>query len=294
MKRVIFVLGLLGLLAAASACGGGDEQEVTLPGGDGDVKVSTSGDLPDDFPDDFPIFEDAKLTGSVSGEEGGQAGFFVTWETDASAEEVTDFYKEELGKDPWEMAGTFASAEGSVISFTRTDGKDLSGGVTVAGNGKTQFVVFMGEGAGVVPSDESEEEAAPTPEAEEEATPEAEEPSTEAELPDEVELADDYPSDVAPIPDGARVTDASSFTSDGQSTFAVTYLTKDDPDSVADFYSSEVPDGGWSETGTFSSGGDVSATYANEAESGNLVLTAAKSETYEGYTEVNLILTVAQ
>ena len=294
MKRVLFVLGLLGLLAAASACGGGDEQEVTLPGGNGDVKVSTGGDLPDDFPDDFPIFKDAKLTGTVTGEQEGQSGFFATWESDASVEDVTDFYKEELDKDPWQMAGTFASAEGSVISFTRTDGKDLGGGVTVAGNGKTQFVVFMGEGAGVVPSDEGEEEAAPTPEGEEEATPEEGEPSAQAELPDEVDLADDYPSDVAPIPDGARVTDASSFTSDGQSTFAITYLTKDDPDSVADFYSSEVPGDGWSETGTFSSGGDVSATYANEAESGNLVLTAAKSETYEGYTEVNLILTVAQ
>jgi hypothetical protein len=292
VKRVIFVLGLLGLLAAASACGGGDDQEVTLPGGNGEVKVSTSGDLPDDFPDDFPIFKDAKLLGTYAAEQAGQSGLVATWETDASVEDVTDFYKEELSKEPWEMAGTFASADGSVISFTRTDGKDLGGGVTVAGNGKTQVAVFMGEGAGLVPSDEGE--AAATPEGEEEATPEEEGPSAQAELPDEVELADDYPSDVAPIPDGARVTDASSFTSDGQSTFAVTFLTKDDPDSVADFYSSKVPGDGWSETGTFSSGGEVSATYGNEAEGGNLVVSAVKSDTYEGYTEVNVILTVGQ
>jgi hypothetical protein len=292
VKRVLFVLGLLSLLAATSACGGGDEKEITLPGGNGEVKVSTSGDLPDEFPDDFPIFKDAKLIGAYTAEQEGQSGLVATWETDASTQEVTDFYKEELDKDPWQTAGTFASAEGSVISFTRTDGKDLGGGVTVAGNGKTQVAVFLGEGAGLAPTSEATTEEQPTPE--EKATPEEEQPAAQAELPDEVDLADDYPSDVAPIPDGARVTDASSFTSDGQSTFAVTYLTKDDPDSVADFYSSEVPGDGWSETGTFSSGGDVSATYANEAESGNLVLTAAKSDTYEGYTEVNIILTVGQ
>jgi hypothetical protein len=153
MKRVLFVLGLLGLLAAASACGGGDDVEVTLPGGDGEVKVTTGGDLPDEFPDDFPIFQDANLTGSIRGEQEGQSGFFVTWETDASAEEVTDFYKEALDKDPWKTAGVFSSGDGALISFTRVDNEDFGGGVTVSGaDGKTQFVVFMGEGAGIAPA----------------------------------------------------------------------------------------------------------------------------------------------
>jgi hypothetical protein len=293
VKRFLFVLSLLGLLAAASACGGGNDKEITVPGGDGNVKVTTGGDLPSDFPDDFPIYKDAKLTGSVRGEQEGQAGFFVTWETDASVQDVTDFYKAELDKAPWQTAGTFASAEGSVISFTRTDGTDLGGGVTVASSdGKTQFVVFMGQGAGLAPTSEATTEEQPTPE--ENATPEESQPTAQAELPDQVELPGDYPSDVAPIPDGARITDASSFTSDGQTTFAVTYLTKDDPTSVADFYGSKVPGNGWSETGTFSSNGQVSATYGNEAENGNLVITAGSSDTYEGYTEVNLILTAGQ
>lgn len=289
MKRVLFLLGLLGVLAAASACGGGGEKEITIPGGNGDVKVTTGGDLPDEFPDDFPIFKGAKLTGSVRGEQEGQTGFFVTWEGDASAEDVTDFYKTELDKDPWQVEGTFASAEGSMISFTRTDNKDLGGGVTVSGNGKTQFVVFMGWGAGIAPSDETEDEAAPTPEEADE-----EEPSAQAELPEEMDLPRDYPTDVAPIPEGARITDTSSFTSGGQTTYAITFLTKDAPDDVAGFYSSEVPGDGWTETGTFSSGGEVSAMFANEAEGGSLVVGAVASDTYEGYTEVNLVLTVGQ
>jgi len=292
VKRVLFLVGLLSLLAVASACGGGGNKEVTLPGGDGEVKVTTGGELPSDFPDDFPIFNGAKLTGTVRGEQEGQAGFFATWETDASVGEVTDFYKEALNKDPWKTTGAFAAGEGSLISFTRADNEDFAGGVTISGNGKTQFVVFMGEGTGLAPTSEATTEEQPTPE--EKATPEEGQPSTQAELPDEVALPADYPNDVAPIPDGARVTDASSFTSDGQTTFAVTYLTKDDPDSVADFYGSEVPGDGWSETGSFSSAGEVTATYGNEAENGNLVVTAVNSDTYEGYTEVTIILTAGQ
>ena len=288
MKHVLFVLGLLGLLAAASACGGGDDVEVTLPGGDGEVKVTTGGDLPDDFPDDFPIFEDSNLTGSIRGEQEGQSGFFVTWETDASAEEVTDFYKGALDKDPWKTAGVFSSSDGALISFTRVDNEDFGGGVTVSGgDGKTQFVVFMGEGAGQAPSDEAAEEEQPTPE-------EEEEPPAQADLPDESELPDDYPSDVAPIPDGSRITEASSFSSDGQATFTISFLTKDDPDSVIDFYGKEVPGDGWTEAGSFSSGGEVSATYVNEAEGGNLVVSAGRSGAYEGYTEVFIILTMGQ
>jgi hypothetical protein len=298
MKHVLFVLGLLGLLAVASACGGGEEREITLPGADGKVKVTTGGDLPKDFPEDFPIFKGAKLTGSVEGEQEGQTGYFVTWETDSSVEEVTDFYKEELDKDPWKTTGTFASAEGALISFARADNEDFGGGVTISGNGKTQFVVFMGEGAGLAPSDQAEEEEArpeeeEQPAPEEEAAPEEEEPSAQAELPDEMELPDDYPGDIAPIPDNARIIQASSYTSGGQATFAVTYLTKEDPESIADFYGAEVP-GGWSETGRFSSAGEVFVTYQNQAEGGELVLSVAKSDTYEGYTEVNIVLNIGQ
>ena len=292
MKRLLLMVGLLSLLAVASACGGGGEKKITLPGGDGEVQVTTGGELPSDFPDDFPIFKNAKLTGTVTGEQEGQTGYFATWETDASTQEVTDFYKEALAKDPWKTAGVFTSGEGAVISFTRADNEDFGGGVTVSGNGKTQVVVFLGEGAGLAPSSEAEEEAQPTPE--KKVTPEEEAPPAQAELPDEVALPDGYPSDVAPIPDGARVIDASSFTTDGQTTVVVNYLTKEDPESIADFYGAEVPGGGWSETSRLSSNGEVFLTYENQDEGSQLVLSISKSDTYEGYTEVAIVLTTGQ
>jgi len=290
MKRLLLMVGLLSLLAVASACGG-DEKEITIPGDGGDVKITTGGDLPDEFPDDFPIYENAKLTGSLKGEQEGQAGFSVTWETDASPEDVTDFYKEALGKDPWKTSGVITTGEGAMITFTRADNEDFGGLVTVSSSDdKTLLVVFVGEGTGLAPSDEADEE--PTPE--EEATPQEEEPSAQAELPDEVALPDDYPSDVAPIPDGARVIDASSFTTGGQTSFAVNYLTKDDPESIADFYGAEVPGGGWSETSRLSSDGEVFLTHENPDEGGQLVLSISPSDTYEGYTEVAIILTTGQ
>jgi len=292
MKRLLLMVGLLSLLAAASACGGGGK-EVTLPGGGGNVKVTTGGELPSDFPNDFPIFKDANLTGTVKGEQEGQSGYFATWDTDASVQEVTDFYKEALDKDPWKTSGVFTSGEGTVITFTRTDNENFGGGVTVASSdGKTQFVVFMGEGAGQAPSAEATTEAQPTPE--EEATPEEEQAPAQATLPDEVELPDNYPSDVAPIPSGARVVGASSFTTGGQTTVAVNYLTKEDPQSIADFYGSKVPGNGWSETSRLSSDGEIYLTYENPDEGGQLVLTISPSDNYEGYTEVAIVLATGQ
>ena len=294
MKRVLLILALVGLVGVASACGGGGEKEVTIPGTDGKVKVTTGGDLPGDFPDDFPIFEDSKLTGSVQGEQEGTTGFFVTWETDASAEDVTDFYKGELDKDPWKTAGVFSSAGGALISFTRADDEDIGGGVTVSEDGgKTTFVVFYGEGLTGGTSEEAappEEEAQP----EEEAAPEEEQPPAEAELPEEVELPEDYPADLVPIPDDARVTDASSISSGGQLSHAISYLTKDDPDAVGDYYDEKVQGDGWSQSGRFSSGGDVSLSYENPDKGGSLVITASKSDSYEGYTEVFILLTVTE
>ena len=293
MKRLLLIVGLLSLLAVASACGGGGEKEITLPGDGGNVQVITGGNLPDEFPSDFPIFKDADLTGSIRGEQEGQSGFFVTWETDASPDDVTNFYKEALDKDPWKTAGVFTTNDGAMITFTRADNENFGGGVTVASSdGKTQFVVFMGEGAGVAPSDQVDEEGQPTPE--KEATPEEAAPSAQAELPDEVALPDDYPSDVAPIPDGARVVDASSFTTDGQTTVAVNYLTEEDPESIGDFYGAEVPGDGWSETSRLSSDGEVFLTYENPDEGSQLLLTIYPSDTYEGYTEVTIVLTTGQ
>jgi hypothetical protein len=99
---------------------------------------------------------------------------------------------------------------------------------------------------------------------------------------------------VAPIPSGARVTQASSFTTEGQTTFSATFLTKDDPDSLADFYSSEVPGDGWSETSRLSSNEEIYLSYENQGEGGQLVVSIAPSSDYEGYTEVTIILTTGQ
>jgi len=292
MKRLLLMVGLLSLLAVASACGG-DEKEITIPGDGGDVKITAGGDLPDEFPDDFPIYEDAKLTGSLSGEQEGQAGFSVSWETDASPEDVTDFYKEALGKDPWKTSGVITSGEDTMITFTRADNEDVGGLVTISSSDdKTMFAVFVGEGTGIAPSNEEEEAAEPTPE--KEATPAEEEAPAQAELPDEVALPDDYPSDVAPIPDGARVIDASSFTTGGQTSFAVNYLTQDEPESVADFYGGEVPGNGWSETSRLSSDGEVFLTYENQDEAAQLIFSISPSGDYEGYTEVAIVLTAGQ
>ncbi len=123
---------------------------------------------------------------------------------------------------------------------------------------------------------------------------EVSEGETPVALPAAVALPPDYPADIAPIPAGARIIDVRSVTSGGEISTFVTYLTKEDPESVADFYDDEVPGEGWEQTSRVSREGDVGAVYRNDAEDKTVTVHAALSDIYAGYTVVALLIRVPE
>jgi hypothetical protein len=110
--------------------------------------------------------------------------------------------------------------------------------------------------------------------------------SGSADLPDEVDLPDDFPSDV-PLPDDTRVTNASSYSSNGAQSFVIELYTKGSVSDVADDFKGKFDAKGWTQSIQTESGDGTYAAYAQHADGTGLVVTAAISKSdVEGYSTV--------
>jgi hypothetical protein len=117
---MLIALCLLGALALAAACGGGEE------GGPSDAG------LPEGFPQDFPLYAKATVEAATLAPEGG--GFLVEWRSSDSSDQVRAFYEKELDKDPWQVENVqdIPEMETTVIMFARVDGGEEWGTVAIA------------------------------------------------------------------------------------------------------------------------------------------------------------------
>ncbi len=304
MRRYIGLLVPLVLSGAAfaTACGG-DSKTVTIPGGG---QVSTSNKIPSDFPSDFPVYSGAKVVGSVKGDQKGQQGFYVTWETGDPADKVTTFFKDAFAKGPWKSESTIES-NGTVILSAKKDAKSAALTVSAANN-KTTIGVFLGDDnslSGTAPTKTGSGSASDNKTATAQASRDAPDSSssqgspTASPLPPEVTLPKDFPKDRAPLPSDARVTSSTSFGQGGSKSYIITYYTKSTPEAAADYFSKEMPKHGWVDSFTSNTNGEYFVTFTSAATSGStndgLTVTAMKSDT-PGYTQVSVSvsLTAAQ
>jgi hypothetical protein len=284
---------ILGTGALLVACGGGDDKTVNVPGGG---EVSVGDDIPDGFPDDFPRYPGADEKGGYRGEQDGVEGFVAIWETDDSVEDVQAFFEEELAKDPWSTSGSISSSGFNIISFENSSA-GTAGGVTVGEeDGKTTISVFLGEdGTGGGSSDDGEEptedDGSSSGDGEEPTEDDGSGSSGSSDLPDEVDLDEDYPSDLA-LPDGARVTDSSKISSGGTTTIFVQAYSEDSVDELEEYFKDKLTAAGWTEAITSSSGGDVFLTYSKGENSTDGVYISITSDSgYEGYRGISVSIT---
>jgi len=285
---------LLTLGLVASACGGGDDDNPFVPG-DQDV----SEDLVDEFPDDFPVYPGADIQGSYRGESGGQEGIVAIWSTGDSLEDVSDFYDEELADGPWKSNANGTAGDSAYWNAENEDGS-RSAYVTVASQeGDTAITVIVGDnpdsssGDGdATPDDSGDGDDDPTPDDSDDGGQPA------AELPDEVELNDDFPSDSVPLPDNARVTSSTSFSQGGSNTFFVEFYSEDSAEEVQDYFDRELTGNGWTESFTSSSNGELFATYARaddpDGATNNGVVVTIRDSDVAGYVQVSLSVSVVE
>lgn len=299
MRRYLGVLvPLLVLGAAFAAACGGDSKTVKIPGGG---EVSTSNKLPSDFPSDFPVYGGAKVVGSVKGDQKGQLGFFVTWETGDQVDKVTDFYKKEFEKGPWKSESTLES-NGTTILGAKKDGKTAA--LTIArGDNKTTIGAFLGDdnssssgsssdGTPTKTSGSSSSSDKKTATASGSSSSSGEKSPTARPLPPEVKLPKDFPTDRVPLPSDARVTSSTSFGQGGAKSYIITYFTKSSPEDAAGYFSKEMPKHGWSDSFSSNTNGEFFVTFTSGDTSGatndGLTVTASASEDTPGYTQVGV------
>jgi hypothetical protein len=305
----LFVLGTL-----VAACGGGDDETIDL--GDGD-EVTVSEDLPDDFPDDFPVYDGADVLGSISGEQAGEEGTVVTWETDDSAEDVTAFYEQEFEDGPWTT--TSEGSFGGLGNFTVENGDQAAYVLISETDGNTTIVVTYGakgdlgfedgdssdgdDGSsdgddGSSDGDDGSSDGEDGSSDGDDGSGEDDGSSGSAELPDEVEVDDDYPEDEIPLPDAARVTSSSSFASGGNRSIFVELYVETTVDEAADYYATTLEGAGYSEGFRTETDGEVFMSYTKGDDpaivTGEGVLVNVAPSEVDGYVLVSLTITSAE
>jgi hypothetical protein len=107
-----------------------------------------------------------------------------------------------------------------------------------------------------------------------------------ADLPDEVDLPEGFPSELVPVPDGARVTTAQSYSANGTDTFLVGFHTKDSAQDIGEFYKGELEGDGFTQSLQTSDANGVYAAYAEHPDgTGTIVVISANDGSIEGYRE---------
>jgi hypothetical protein len=275
------------LIPLAFACGGGGGDSVKLPDGS---EITVGGDLPDSFPDSFPIYDGSDLIGSLEGEQEGIQGTVATWETGDSYDDVKQFYDEAFADDPWTTINEGTSGDSAYWAVMNSS-DETSGYVTVADGDKVTIIAIVGDDAASIA--DPEDEATPDEGSDDEATPDdGDSGSTDADLPDEVDLPNGFPSDKISLPDGARVTYATSITSNGVTSHSVILHSKDSGDDLADYFKSELEGNGFTQLFQSVQGDGVIASYGENADGTglNVAIIIGPGEA-DGYQSASITVT---
>ena len=290
-KLRLAALGVVALMGLAflAACGGGDNNK-TIDTGDG--KVTVSDDLPDEFPDDFPVYKDADLQGSYQGENEGVSGIVASWTTGDSADDVTNFYKDKLNGDNWKIQSSGTSGGGSFFVVLNKD--ESKAGYVVIGeaDGDTSIIVTVGDNPDSASGDGSSGDDTEDTSGEDTSgndNSSGDDGSSSAQLPEEQDLSDDFPSDRVPLPDDSRVTSSSSISSGGQNSFFVEFFSKKSTDELRDYFKDTLTGKGWTEALASESGGEVYLSYTPSDESAASSVTVIITDAnVDGYRTVSL------
>lgn len=290
----------LAVAAVAAGCGGGDNER-TFRGPDGG-EVSVSDDLPDEWPDDFPVYPDADLQGSYFGESGGVDGLVASWTTGDSLDEVGDWYEGELADGEWTSTSDGNLGSSRFFSATNGDESQIAYVSIAAGDGDTAIVVAIGDDpSGGDGTDDGDTED-PTPDDVSDGDGSGDgngNDSGSADLPDEVGLDGDFPTDLVALPDEVRVTSSSSISSGGTTTHFVEFYSEMSADDLESHFSNEMSGDGWEEAFRTSADGETVLTYSRGADEGDILsgdsATVLITEAdVDGYRVVSITVTVTE
>lgn len=302
MNKLVRTLGISAIgiaLVASTGCGGGGGEKTIDLGDGGEVTLGT--DLPGDFPDDFPIYDGADLEGASQATQDGITGIVATWTTGDDLDDVTAFYTSEFENGPWTSSTTGSAGGSTWWSAEHADGKVAYVSVSEA-DGVTIMAVVgddpdqASSNDDDTSSDDSSGDDSSSDDSSSEDDGSSDSGGGGADLPDEVDLPDDFPTDLVSFPDSLRITTGTSYSANGQATFMVGFYTKDSPQEVADYYESELTGKGFAQSVQTSDSSGVYSAYAeNEDGTGTIIVVSANDTgSVEGYYEGVVQVTVTE
>jgi hypothetical protein len=284
-------------LSATVACGGGDEKTIDVGNGD---EVTISGDLPGDFPDDFPVYDGADLQGATEGEQEGIRGIVATWTTGDDFEDVRSFYENAFEGGAWNSAGSGNAGGTAWWSLQQGDGEQV-GYVAVTDGDEVSIIATVGDDPNALAAGPDGDSSSTDDESSADGDSGAGDSgsgsgsgSSATELPDEVDLPDDFPSDRVPLPDDARLVAVNSVSSNGELGFALTVYASDSVEDLAQSYQGKLEGKGYSQTYESSDASGVYAAYSENSDGSGAVVTIQISEgDIQGYSLALLSVAVA-
>lgn len=128
---VLMVLGLIGLgiigyvgkslFDEATEGVTVSDEGVSIEREDEDFSFSTNTELADDFPASIPIYPESELANTSRTQRAEERMWMATFTSDASAEDVYEFYEDQLSGNGWETQSTFQSGDMSSIGAEKAD-----------------------------------------------------------------------------------------------------------------------------------------------------------------------------
>lgn len=266
--RVPLLLALaaaaLALLAACGSGGSPDDRvasvihRLLLAAGTDDTSQleSFTGKLPPGLPVEPPLYPGAKLV--VSSRQPAPVGqgaptpevgtaqpllYFIVLDTGDSRSDAFTFYEDALDTEPWQLDGTFSTADLDTIQFTNVQDLDITGAVSIATGGEdghTSILISL-QDAGAILEDQPPFElgnSLPVPKA--------------------------FPQDI-PLYDGAINTSTAFFREPGNESFLLVFLTRDAKEDVITFYSDKIEALGWTVDDSQPIGTEKRITFQDDA-----------------------------
>ncbi|MEX0786304.1 MAG: hypothetical protein WD939_06685 [Dehalococcoidia bacterium] len=289
--RIVLPVVLLSTLFVAAACSpGGDNDRMAdiihglllAAGTEGSESLeSFVGELPPDLPAEPPLYPEASLVVSSRqpapfdfeaspGADPAAAAqpvlYFIVLDTPDSRDDVFSFYESALDQDPWQVQGSFSTAELDTLQFFNVDDIDIAGAVSIAeeGGGDRTLVLISMQDAGAFLDEQPPFELKPS-------------------LP----APKEFPPDV-PLYAGATVTGTAFFREPGSESFLLVFLTTDAQEDVIEFYREAFQGYGWTvqDTSSFGLEGQIDFRDASGDIQGDVL--ADRYPRSRDYTEVRI------
>jgi hypothetical protein len=241
----------------------------------GGQSVRLEGEAPAALPDDLPVYPGADVLSSLAQTNGDDAVYLIVYDTEARLDDVSTYYADAFGADPWQIDLGQAATESAALQFSKIDDPDIEGqvllGASVDGDVTTIFLIVQLIGG----ADEIE-------------FPPFEPPVTKP-------LPEGFPDAIPPYPDGIVTQTVFQRAPQGD-TYGLTIITQDEAESALEFYRSEFEGMGWTvgEGDPGGSGLEDATAISFESDDGTLSGTIAAGTFVEDRNYAQIELQVRQ